>query len=127
MTDSLLLRRLNTLQQSCKQTFLSIQKLQKLPITPGAYSANGMDSDPRIELTAEIHQTLKEQENDFEVLQQEVEDETNGPRWVGGGNVRRRSENVATEREKIMAQVTKLGEDLKSYILFPSTSQEAGS
>ncbi|KAL9113433.1 MAG: hypothetical protein Q9227_002474 [Pyrenula ochraceoflavens] len=110
MADPIFVQRLNSLQQSYKATLASISKLQKLPAT----SNFGQQSDPRLEIAAEIHANLKEQERDFEGLQQEFEDDPTTPVWVGGGSVRRRSENAAAEKERIRAQVTKLGEDLKA-------------
>lgn len=122
MADTSLTSRLNALQQQYKQAITLIQRLQKLPAVPGAYASTAEKAEhSRIELASEIHHSLKEQESDFEVLRQEVEDEFGqhssavGGRWVGGGSiVRRRNDRADTERERILAQTSRLGEDLKA-------------
>ncbi|KAL9620554.1 MAG: hypothetical protein Q9160_004915 [Pyrenula sp. 1 TL-2023] len=122
MADPSLTSRLNALQQQYKQVLTLIQRLQKLPAIPGAYASTSERSgDSRVEVASEIHHSLKEQESELEVLRQEVEDEfgqqssTVGGRWVGGGSiVRRRNDSADMERERILAQTSRLGEDLKA-------------
>lgn len=115
MADASLVSRLDSLQQQYKQALTLIQRLQKLPAIPGTYSTSENGKDPRVDLSSEIHSSLKEQESEFETLRQEVEDEFQPMgRWVGGGSVRRRNEGADADRERILAQVSRLGEDLKS-------------
>ena len=64
-----------------------------------------------MELSAEIHQSLKEQEEDFELLRQEVEDQTNTSSW--SSSARRRDSGKNSQRRDLAAQVTRLSEDLK--------------
>ena len=114
MSPHSLTARLQALSDTYKQTLILIQRLQKLPYAPGTAST---EEDPRVELSSEIHQSLKEQEDALELLRQEVEDDATatGGRWVGGGSVmRRRDGERAQEHESIAATVARLGEDLKS-------------
>ena len=104
--------RLNPLFDSLKQTQLLISRLSKLPSIPGSSPNNPDEGDARVELSNEIHQSLKEQEEDFELVRQEAEDLTNSSHWA-----RRRDSSKDTNREKerndLLSQLAKLGEDLK--------------
>jgi protein transport protein SEC20 len=115
MASQSLPARLQALADTYKNTLTLIQRLQKLPSTPGTFSNS--DSDPRLELSSEIHQSLKEQGDELETLRQEVDDATNtfSGGYVGGGSVRRGNSEQVRERERIAAMVAKLGEDLKMY------------
>ena len=114
MASQSLSARLQALADTYKNTLTLIQRLQKLPATPGIYSNTDSD-DPRLELSSEIHQSLKEQEDELETLRQEVDDATANfsGGYVGGGSVRRRNSEQVQERERVAAMVAKLGEDLK--------------
>ena len=116
MASQSLSARLQVLADTYKNTLTLIQRLQKLPTTPGTFSNSNAD-DPRLELSSEIHQSLKEQEDELETLRQEVDDATANVSggYVGGGSVRRRNSEQVHERERIAATVAKLGEDLKLY------------
>lgn len=105
--------RLPTLFESLKQTQQLISRLSKLPAQPGSSPSSPEEGDARVELGAEIHQSLKEQEEDFELLRQEFEDQTNVSGWSSGAKRR----DSARDREKtdLASQVTRLGEDLKMY------------
>ena len=102
--------RLATLSESLKQLQQSIARLSKLASqSPGNVPPD--DADQRIELGQEIHQSLKEQEEAFELLRQDVEDLADRPAWASSART------VETERERekldIAARVAKLGEDLR--------------
>ncbi|KAL6715896.1 Protein transport protein sec20 [Lecanora helva] len=107
--------RLTPLFESLKQTQQLITRLSKFAAPAGSTPSNPEESSDgaRVELSTEIHQSLKEQEEDFELLRQEVEDYTNTSNW--GTSARRRGGEQEREREKtdLAAQVTRLGEDLK--------------
>lgn len=109
MASQPLSARLQALADTYKNTLTLIQRLQRLPSTPGTYSTS--NSDPRLELSAEIHQSLKEQEDELETLRQEVDDATLNHlgKYVGGGSVRRRNSEQVRERERTAAMVAKLG------------------
>jgi len=116
MASQSLSARLQAQADTYKNTLTLIQRLQELPSTPG--TSSNSDSDPRLELSSEIHQSLKEQEDELETLRQEVDDDatTNfSGGYVGGGSVRRRNSEQVRERERVAALVARLGEDLKMY------------
>jgi protein transport protein SEC20 len=114
MASQSLSARLQALADTYKNTLTLIQRLQKLPATPGSFSTSDSE-DPRLELSSEVHQSLKDQEDELETLRQEVQDSTANflGGYVGGGSVRRRNSEQVHERERIAAMVAKLGEDLK--------------
>ena len=117
MTTESLSSRLQALSNTYKQTLQLIQRLQKLPSDLGSSTSSLVeDGDARVELSAEIHQSLKDQEEELELLRQEADDvppPIGGQRWVGGGSVVRRESSREQEREVIASQVARLGEDLK--------------
>jgi protein transport protein SEC20 len=113
MASQSLAARLQALADTYRNTLTLIQRLQKIPSTPATFS--NPESDPRLELSSEIHQSLKEQEDELETLRQEVEDATaiHSGVYIGGGSLRRRNSEQVRERERLAALVAKLGEDLK--------------
>lgn len=111
MTTQALLARLTPIFESLKQTQQLITRLSKFPAQPGASSLKPDEGDARAELSAEIHQSLKEQEEGIELLRQEVEDQTNTISW--SSSARRRDGGKDNQRTDLAAQVTRLGEDLK--------------
>lgn len=104
--------RLTPLFDAHKQTLNLIHRLSKLPAQPGSSPLNPDAGDARVELSAEIHQSLKEQEEDFELIRQEFEDQTGSASWANSS--RRRDSVRDKERSALAAQVTRLGEDLRS-------------
>ena len=110
MNPQKLSERLTPLFEAYKQNLHLIHRLSKLPAQPGS-SLNPHAADARAELSAEIHQSLKEQEEEFELLRQEAEDLTSTGSWV---TARRRDSEANNERTGLAAQVTRLGEDLRS-------------
>ena len=111
MSTQALNARLTTLFESLKQTQQLITRLSKFPAQPGSTPSNVDEGDARVELGAEIHQSLKEQEEEFELLRQEVEDQTNTSSW--SSSARRRDSAKDSQRTDLAAQITRLGEDLK--------------
>ena len=107
--------RLTAVFESLKQIQQLITRLSKVPAQPGLSPANPDEWDARIELGAEIHQRLKEQEEDFGIIRQEIEDQTTASTWSSAGRLR----NSGRERADadLAAQITRLGEDLKTYVL----------
>ena len=103
--------RLHHLWNSLKQSQQLITRLSKLTSQVGASPSNPDEGNARVDLSAEIHQCLKEQEEEFELLRQEAEDHTNNPSW---SSVRaRRGKVKGKEREDLAAQVARFGQDLK--------------
>ena len=111
MSTPTLHARLTPLFESLKHTQQLISRLSKFPAKPGSGSSNLDEGDARVELGAEIHQSLKEQEEDFELLRQEVEDQTNTSSW--SSSARRRDIARDSQRTELASQITRLGEDLK--------------
>lgn len=109
--------RLQQLYDAHKQTVHLIHRLSKLPATPGSSSLDQEAGDARSELSTEIHQNLKGQEEDFELLRQEIEDQTSTASWIA--NTRRRNSEKERERTDLAAQVARLGEDQKLCVCFP--------
>lgn len=111
MNTQSLSTRATSLSEANKQTLHLTHRLARLPAQPGSSPLNPDAGDARLELSAEIHQSLKEQEEQFELLQQEVEELSD----TGSGAIlsRRRNTNQDTERTRLTAQVIRLGEDLK--------------
>lgn len=112
MNTQSLTTRITSLSEANKETLHLIHRLARLPAQPGSSPLNPDAGDARLELSAEIHQNLKEQDEQFELLQQEVEEISD----FGSGAVssaRRRNTNQDTERTSLTAQVARLGEDLK--------------
>lgn len=112
MTTQNLNTRLSPLFDAHKQTVYLIHRLFKLPAQPGLSPLNPEACDLRVELSAEILQNLKEQEEEFELLRQEVEDQTDRKSWTSAA--RRRDSETDNERTALAAQITRLGEDLRS-------------
>lgn len=112
MNTQTLNARLTSLFDAHKQTVNLIHRLSKLPVQPGSSSQDPEAGDARVELSAEIHQSLKEQEEDFELVRQAFEDQANSAnRSI---SARRRDSIRDKERATLAAQVTRLGEDLRS-------------
>ncbi|KZF25979.1 Sec20-domain-containing protein [Xylona heveae TC161] len=125
--------RLNNLSDAHKFTVQLITRLSKLPSVPGALPASPVSedgpADARVELSSEIHQSLKEQEEELELLKQEVEEINSSgsgtpvsatSAGIAGLAGRRRdsrartgSNAAASERARLDAHVIRLEEDLK--------------
>ena len=111
--------RLQSLFDAHKQTVQLISRLSKLPASPGSSPLNPDAADARQELSAEIHQSLKEQDEDLELLRQEIEDQTNTVSWTSAA--RRRDSERERDRSGLAQQVARLGEDLKMSDFVTST------
>ncbi|KAH7087044.1 Sec20-domain-containing protein [Paraphoma chrysanthemicola] len=109
-TTQALTTRLTALSESNKATGQLIQRLAKLDFQPGSQPLNNEEGDVRLELSAEIHESLKGTEEELELLRQEVED------VVGTGNNtgRRRDSKTESERSRLAVLLARLTEDLRS-------------
>lgn len=110
-TTQSLTTRLTALSESNKAIGQLIHRLAKLDFQPGSQPLNAdEEGDVRLELSAEIHESLKGIEEDLELLRQEVED------VVGSGNssARRRDSKTESERSRLAVLLARLTEDLKS-------------
>lgn len=112
--------RLSALSEYHKTTLHLIQRLSKLSFQPGSTPRDTEEGDVRIELTSDIHESLKQQEEDLDLLKQEIEDWAwEDPQHAAQSLRRKDSEREREkdrEREKlrIRVQVARLGEDLKT-------------
>ncbi|MCJ1478936.1 hypothetical protein MMC13_007620 [Lambiella insularis] len=111
MTTQELDSRLKSISEALREAFSLITKLSKLSPQSGAQDAAPNNVDSRVELSAEIHQSLKEQEEDYELVKQEVDDLDSGGIWGSGS--RRRDSEKDRDRTTLSTQVVRLGEDLK--------------
>ena len=111
MTTQELQSRLKSLFEAHRETSVLINRLSKLPAHLGNSSAQSDDGESRVELSAEIHQSLKEQEEEYELLKQELEDYSTVGGW--GSSARRRDSEKDRDRITVLTQVERLGEDLK--------------
>lgn len=102
---------LAALSDSIKATFQLIGRLSKFNLQPGTASQEN-DADGRLEITQDIHDSLKQHEDTLEALKQEAEDLTT----TGAGAHRRRDSTKDRERVRIAAQLARLEEDLKQYV-----------
>ncbi len=96
-TTASLNARLSALTDARKTTQTLITRLSRLPGHPGSDN-----SEIRAELSSEIHQLLKEQEEELDLVRQDVED------FVVG-----RDREKEAERARLDISVQRLGEDLK--------------
>ncbi|KAK5113045.1 hypothetical protein LTR62_003624 [Meristemomyces frigidus] len=95
------------LSESLKQTNTLIVRLSKLSSRPGSEPLDS-ENTVRIELAQDIHDSLKQLEEDFELLKQESDDLT-----TITTSHKRRDSVRDTERQRISAQVARTGEDLR--------------
>jgi protein transport protein SEC20 len=78
MSFESLSERLTALQESNAQLKDLIDRLATVNFQPGSIPLDNEDGNVATELTAEIHQTIKDQDEDFEMLQEEVYDMDSG-------------------------------------------------
>ena len=104
MTTTSLQAALTSLADARKVTQTLIDRLAKLPSSPGVD-----DADVRRELGVEIHQLLMEQDAELDWVRQEVDDVTVG-----------RDRAHEAERARLLITVQRLGEDLKRYFFSSS-------
>ncbi|KAF2204471.1 Sec20-domain-containing protein [Delitschia confertaspora ATCC 74209] len=107
-----LTQRLTTLSEQNKTIIQLIQRLARLDFQPGSLPLGSNDGDPRLELSAEIHESLKGIEEELELLRQEVEDVVQqGPTGIAG---RRRDSVREQEKSRLAILLARLTEDLRS-------------
>ncbi|KAK3659460.1 Protein transport protein sec20 [Elasticomyces elasticus] len=115
MSTSHLLAQLTQLSDSLKQTNTLITRLAKLPFSPSSEPVDISDINTvRLELAQDIHDALKQLEEDLELLTQETEDLN--PSQALPSHRRRESKTGEKERERarVSAQLTRLSEDLRN-------------
>ena len=102
--------KIQKLSDAHKQTLQLVNRLAKLPAEPGSVPEF---EDSRAELGAEIHDRLKQQQEDYELLAQEFEYQNSIPVWTGpGGSVSEKER----KRADLAAQIARIGENLKTSV-----------
>ena len=114
MTTQELNSRLKSLSEALREALSLTTKLSKLSATSHNNSTPLDEAESRVELSAEIHQSLQEQEEDYELLKQEAEDLDSSGSWASGA--RRRDSEKDRERITLLTQLERLGEDLKLLV-----------
>lgn len=129
-----LTQRLNTLNDSLKQTTQLIHRLSRLqpqPSTPGrskddpsAPADIASTNELREDLGADIQDALNQQEDNLALLQQDVTDIVT-PTGIGGGyrrhgSVGRRASDRDRELARLNTGCATMAEDLRMYVLFPA-------
>ena len=72
MSFQVLSERLATLQETNQRLLELIQRLDKFSFQPGSIPFDNEDDNVIIELSTEIQQTIKDQDEDFELLREEA-------------------------------------------------------
>jgi len=107
MTTTQLFQQFQQLSETLKATNALITRLSKLTFQPGSEPLDSENS-VRIELAQDIHDSLKQLEEDLELLKQEADDLSS----VSAAHKRRDSVQDR-DRARLSAQVARLGEDLR--------------
>jgi protein transport protein SEC20 len=108
MSATELAQQLAQLSESLKTTNALITKLSKLAFQPGSEPLDSDANTVRVELSQDIHDSLKQLEEELELLKQEAEDLTTSTRT----HTRRDSERQR-EGARLSGQVSRLAEDLR--------------
>jgi protein transport protein SEC20 len=107
--------RLDALQETHKATLQLISRLVSLKLEPGSLPSNTTAPDARSELTAEIHDRLKREDEDLEIASQEVQDTAVSDLSASAHRDRERERTQAL----LAIQVAKLREDFNQYVRSP--------
>jgi protein transport protein SEC20 len=105
MSLQVLQERLTALQNTTKQIEELIHRLANIKFQPGSVPLDDEDGDVSAELSSEIHQTLKEQAEDLELLDQEAQDLPSG----------RPGSDREKDKAELISRVTRAGQELKLY------------
>ncbi len=105
-----LLDQLNAISNNLKSTQQLIHRLSTLSFQPGSEPLDSSETNNvRLELAQDIHDSLKQLEEDLELLSQEAEDLN-----VVVHASRRRDSELNRDRARLAAQIARLTEDLKT-------------
>jgi protein transport protein SEC20 len=97
---------LNILKEANVQLKDLIDRLANINFQPGSVPLDDDDENVATELTSEIHQTIKDQDEDFELLLEEVRDLDAG----------RENSELAHQKEELLSNVTRSISELKTYV-----------
>jgi len=98
--------RLTVLQESNAQLKDLIERLRTIKFQPGSIPVESDEDNVLSELTSEIQQTLKDQREDFELLQEEVLDLDSG----------RPGSELDKQRNGLLGSVERATRELKTYV-----------
>lgn len=101
--------RLNALHDAHKSTLQLISRLSNLRFQPGSLPLNDPDGDVRGELTAEIHDSLKREDEELEILKQEVQELSH----TDQGQPVPRQADEDKDQARLIIQVARVVEDFK--------------
>lgn len=96
--------RLSALQESNQQLKTLIERLATIKFQPGSVPVDNEEDNVISELTSEIHQMLKDQDEDFELLQEEALDLDTG----------RRGSELEQQKETLIAVIKRAIKELKT-------------
>lgn len=106
MSFEVVSERLRVLQESNTQLRDLIERLANLNFQPGSVPLDGDEDNAKVELTSEIYQTIKDQEEDLTILQEDVIDLDLG-----------RSDGELQEQKALLDRAVKKSmEELKRYV-----------
>lgn len=103
--------RLISLSESLRQDQQLIVRLSKLPYQVRSGTSEGQDA--QIELSSAIHHSLKDHEEELDLLRQEFDDQFHTS--TRSGVVKRHASEAHDERTEVAAQLAALAQDLKMY------------
>lgn len=107
-------KRLTTLQETTSHIQTLIARLASFKFPPGAIPLNQGSLDTvATELSNEIHDTLKEQNNDFELLEQEIKDSPGG----------RKGSDAEANKLRLLERATRTQQELKQSVHLTSPTQ----
>ena len=95
--------RLSALQESNQQLKTLIERLATIKFQPGSVPVDNEEDNVIGELTSEIHQMLKDQDEDFELLKEEALDLDTG----------RRGSEFEQQKETLIAVIKRAIKELK--------------
>jgi protein transport protein SEC20 len=99
-------RQVAGLSDQLKTTDTLIAQLGKLTFQPGSEPLDG-EGGVRVELTQDIHESLKQLAEDFEIIKQEASD------FAPGSRSHHRASRKDNDEARLSAKVIRIGEDLR--------------
>jgi protein transport protein SEC20 len=108
---------LASVTDSLRSTNGLITRLAQLTFPPGAEPLDDEGNSVRIELAQDIHESLKQLEEDLELLRGDIEDSTPTAKTPATGRLRSssvRHSSKGQDHERLGTQVVRLGQDLNT-------------
>jgi protein transport protein SEC20 len=101
--------RLATLHDTHKSTVQLINRLSNLKFQPGSLPLAEDEGNVRNELTTEIHDNLKKEDDELEILRQEVQESA----YTNHSTSSSRDSEREKEQSRLAIQIARLSEDFK--------------